>query len=148
MDEKISRRDFLSKCFKATTMTVALTACGNLVSLTSRAMSEDIPSEVEVDETLLISSIENLKAKNVIPFSFKSSKALLLYNDGEIRAFKNICTHKQGPTALKDKKLVCKWHGAQFNPITGLALTIPATYQSRLPSIDLRLDESNIYVKG
>jgi nitrite reductase/ring-hydroxylating ferredoxin subunit len=71
----------------------------------------------------------------------------LLYNDGEIKAFENICTHKGGPSKLKQDKLVCQWHGAIFEPLTGEALKGPAPKGSKLPAIELEEREGSIYVK-
>lgn len=142
MSEKINRRTFLSKCFKSTAAAITLTACGKLAPF---AFAQDA-KEVQVDETGLITSIDVLKEQKSVPFVYKGKKSILIYNEGEYRAFENICTHKGGPTKLSTDKLVCKWHGATFDPLTGESLTRPAPARSKLPEIKLKIEVNDIYV--
>ncbi|MBU0468275.1 MAG: Rieske (2Fe-2S) protein [Candidatus Omnitrophica bacterium] len=142
MAEKLTRRAFLSKCCKSTAVAITLTACGKL---TPFAFAQD-SQEIQVDETGLITSIDVLNEQKVIPFVYKGKKSILLFNDGEYRAFENICTHKGGPTKFSTDKLVCKWHGATFDPLTGESLTRPAPAKSKLTEIKLKIEVNDIYV--
>jgi len=58
-------------------------------------------------------------------FSYQGQKAILINFKGQYRAYANHCNHAGGPCALKEDKTVCKWHGAQFDPMTGKLLRGP-----------------------
>ena len=118
----------------------------SIFSTFTETLKLKVGKEIQVDETRLISSIAVLAEKKAIPFVYKGKQSILLYNDGEYRAFENICTHKGGPTTLSNDKLVCKWHGAKFDTLTGEALTRPAPEKSKLPEIKLKIEGNDIYV--
>jgi nitrite reductase/ring-hydroxylating ferredoxin subunit len=69
--------------------------------------------------------------------------------DGEVKAALSICPHLGGPLELKDGKLVCPWHGAQFDATTGTCLHGPADANSKAMLLPTR-NESHIltYVWG
>lgn len=144
MNKKITRREFLQKGKKITLTTLALTACGELIPNILLAKTKS--PEILVDDSKLITDIETLKKYETIPFLYNDKKSILVYNNGEIRAFENICTHKKGPTQLRGNNLVCKWHGAKFDPLTGKALTKPAPKGSQLKAIEIVIKEGKINV--
>jgi nitrite reductase/ring-hydroxylating ferredoxin subunit len=143
MDNKINRRDFLKTGLRFAVTSVAITACGDLI-----AMGEDRKKigEITVGEDNFIIGVDVLKENKAVNFIFKGKKSILVYNDGKIKAFENICTHKGGPTKLQDDKMICQWHGAVFDPLTGRALKGPALLDSKLPAINLREQDEKIYV--
>ena len=144
MDKKISRRDFLRKGASTVLGAVAITACGDLFAMEMFTKKEI--NEVTSREDNFLIGLDELKIEKAVNFVYKGKKAILLYNDGEIKAFENICTHKAGPVKLENDKLLCQWHGAVFDPITGMALKGPAPSGSRLTPISLREQDGKIYV--
>ena len=70
----------------------------------------------------------------------------MVYNNGNFKAFENICTHKKGPSRLKGGKLVCQWHGAQFDPLTGKAIKGPAPAGSKLNEIKIKNVKGKLFV--
>jgi len=143
MNEKISRLDFLKIGAKTALSIAVVTACGDLLSLGAKAKATVIKAKQGTDGFL--TSVAQLKEKTAMNFDYQSKKAILLYNDGEIRAFESICTHKGGPLKSVNDKIVCKWHSATFDPITGAALTAPAPKGSSLKAIKLDIKDGNIY---
>lgn len=48
--------------------------------------------------------------------------------DGTITAMENVCVHRGGPLGqgtIEDGKVVCPWHGWQWDPQTGAAVHNP-----------------------
>lgn len=48
--------------------------------------------------------------------------------NGQLSAMDNVCPHRGGPLGtgvIDDGKLVCPWHGWQFDPSTGKAIQVP-----------------------
>ena len=146
MNNTISRREFLEKSAKTVLSLAAITACGDLFSL--KALAKVNIDEVKVGADNLILKVQDLKEREAVNFKYNGKKAILLYNNGEIKAFQNICTHEGGPTKLVGKKLVCQWHGANFDPLTGAALKRPAPVGSHLTSIPLTIKEGKIYISS
>lgn len=145
MAEKISRRDFLRKGAGAILGTVAITACGDLLAMEKPA-KEEINVITAGEDNFLIGRDE-LAIEKAVHFIHKGKKAILLYNEGEIKAFENICTHKGGPLKLESDKLLCQWHGALFDSKTGMAVTGPAPSGSKLTPINLREQDGKIYIQ-
>lgn len=143
MKKKMNRREFLKASAAQVAGAVVLTACGGIVPDT--AHSKDKLSKIVVDDTNLITTVDMLKEYNAMDFDLRGKRCILLYNNGEIRAFQNICTHKSGPNQLQGEKLVCQWHGATFDPLTGKALSRPAPDGSELPAISLKIEDGKIY---
>ena len=144
MDKKMSRRDFLKAGIQAVLTTTALTACGNLVAWGANGYRQG--PGITVGENGLIISVAELAKQSAVSFVFAGKKSILLYNEGTIRAFENICTHKGGPTELEKNTLVCQWHGATFSPLTGERLSGPAPRGSRLTPIPIAERSGDVYV--
>ena len=50
--------------------------------------------------------------------------------EGALTAMNNVCPHRGGPLSdgvILDGKLVCPWHGWQFDPKTGRSVQVPKT---------------------
>ncbi len=50
--------------------------------------------------------------------------------DGALSAMDNVCPHRGGPLSdgvIMDGKLVCPWHGWQFDAKTGISAQVPDT---------------------
>lgn len=144
MHKKFNRREFLKMGTKSALAVIAITACGDLVALGANRKKK--LGKITVGEDNFIIGLEELKEHVAVEFIYNGKKSILLYNDGEMKAFENICTHKGGPSRLKGNKLVCQWHGTVFDSITGEALKGPAPRGSRLTSITINEQDGKIYV--
>jgi len=143
MKKKMNRREFLKVSTSGVLGSIALTACGSVFPFVVNAKETDI---IEVGDDNLVTDIESLKENIALNFNYQGKRSVLLYNDGDIKAFENICTHKGGPSNLMGEKLVCQWHGATFSPMTGEAIGRPAPEGSRLPEIKLEIKDMKIYI--
>ena len=76
------------------------------------------------------------------------SQVLLANVGGTFYAINNICTHKMGRLAkgrLDDVQVVCPFHQARFNVITGEALTRPAT--KSVQTYEVRIEGEEVMIK-
>ena len=67
--------------------------------------------------------------------------------DGTITAMDNVCLHRGGPLGqgVVDRgKLICPWHGWEWNPTTGEAAHNPAT---KIPVYPLKIENGDVLVK-
>ena len=144
MDKKISRREFLKIGGQTVITVAALTACGKVFAIGEVLNKQK--GEIVVGEGNFIITLDELRQSQAVDFIYKGKKSILVYNGGQVKAFENICTHKGGPTSLKKGGLVCQWHGAIFDPLTGEALKGPAPTGSKLRPIALDERDGKIYV--
>ncbi len=67
--------------------------------------------------------------------------------NGTISAMDNVCLHRGGPLGqgvIEGDKLVCPWHGWQYNPATGEAVHNPAMKVSVFP---LKVEGDDVLVQ-
>jgi nitrite reductase (NADH) small subunit/3-phenylpropionate/trans-cinnamate dioxygenase ferredoxin subunit len=59
-------------------------------------------------------------------------RSIALFNvGGKFYAMENECTHEGGPLGdglLRGERVLCPWHGAEFDVTTGAALSPPADF--------------------
>lgn len=68
---------------------------------------------------------------------------------GKPKAVLNMCMHLGGPMQRESNRLVCQWHGAEFDCQQGKALKGPARPDSRLISLPTRVEDGVLtYVYG
>ncbi len=80
---------------------------------------------------------------------FFGPEALVYRHAGQARAVIDCCTHLGGPLQLNDDKLVCAWHGAQFDAASGATLSAPAGTCARLLMLPTRIEADTLcYVYG
>jgi len=144
MSEMMTRKEFLARGVQAVIAVAGLTACGQLLS--TNVFAQTKPDEITVGPDKSLLTVDELKQRGAVNFVVNGKKAILLYNGGEIRAFENICTHRGGPNHLSGDKLVCKWHGATFNPLTGESTKPPAPSGSKLPAVKLEIKDGKIFL--
>src|SRR5579872_2579770 len=81
-------------------------------------------------ETLRIAANSELPAKDQAKEFACGDKVLCIANvDGDFTAMDNACIHRGGPLGqgvVDEGKLVCPWHGWQYDPKTGAAAHNPA----------------------
>jgi len=67
--------------------------------------------------------------------------------DGTISALDNVCLHRGGPLGqgvIDRGKLICPWHGWEWNPTTGEATHNPAV---RVPVYPLKIENGVVLIK-
>jgi nitrite reductase (NADH) small subunit len=67
--------------------------------------------------------------------------------NGEITAMDNVCLHRGGPLGqgvIEGNKVVCPWHGWQFDPKTGEATHNP---KARLAVYDLEIKDGEVMIQ-
>jgi nitrite reductase/ring-hydroxylating ferredoxin subunit len=67
--------------------------------------------------------------------------------DGTITAMDNVCLHRGGPLGqgVVDRgKLICPWHGWEWNPVTGEAAHNSAT---KIPVYPLKIENGDVLIK-
>lgn len=66
--------------------------------------------------------------------------------DGVYSAMNNVCVHRGGPLgqgSVERGKIVCPWHGWEFDPLTGAASHKP---QHRMAVYDVRVEGDDVLV--
>jgi nitrite reductase/ring-hydroxylating ferredoxin subunit len=66
---------------------------------------------------------------------------LVMLLNGKPRAFANVCMHHGGPLALDGDKLICRWHGAQYDARTGRAIAGPVRPDARVIMLPTRVED-------
>ncbi|MEO8443963.1 MAG: Rieske (2Fe-2S) protein [Gammaproteobacteria bacterium] len=82
-------------------------------------------------------------------------RGFLVQVDGQLRAYANVCPHKQHPLNLSDdeflvpghKLLRCASHGALFEPETGLCVFGPCAGRSLTP-LECWVVDGEVWVKS
>lgn len=75
----------------------------------------------------------------------KAGKKVLVTNvAGTIVAYDNFCPHMGGALRYDGKKIVCSWHGACFNPSTGIA-TANIDEGAKLTPLTVTLEAGSLY---
>jgi nitrite reductase (NADH) small subunit len=67
--------------------------------------------------------------------------------NGHISALDNVCVHRGGPLAqghIEDGKVVCPWHGWQFDAATGQVGHNPATRTKVYP---IKVEGDDVFVE-
>jgi nitrite reductase/ring-hydroxylating ferredoxin subunit len=65
------------------------------------------------------------------------------------RAVANTCLHLGGPLECSDGELVCPWHGARFDMVTGARAAGPAPRGSQLMRLPTKVEDGALhYVWG
>ncbi|GIX42128.1 MAG: hypothetical protein KatS3mg129_1861 [Leptospiraceae bacterium] len=115
---------------------------------------------IKIKEDIPVYTKENvhlLKALTIyLPFWDGEQKIAFFYKyDNQVIGFFNICSHIKVPLDLDDNRffnvlgnIVCKVHGAQFCPKTGMVLSGPA--RSPLYKLIVQFNNSNhtLVIKG
>jgi nitrite reductase (NADH) small subunit len=67
--------------------------------------------------------------------------------NGEVSALDNVCPHRGGPLGqgvIEGGKLVCPWHGWQFDPRSGAVSHAP---DQKVPTYPLRVEGEDVLVE-
>jgi nitrite reductase/ring-hydroxylating ferredoxin subunit len=90
-----------------------------------------------------VALIDDVPPGSTYDFRFEGKPAIIINFNGLYRAYVNKCSHLGGPNELRDTAIVCKWHGAQFDPETGALEKGPAT--APLEQIPITITGDSIY---
>jgi nitrite reductase/ring-hydroxylating ferredoxin subunit len=99
----------------------------------------------------ILARLEDLKRRRTIKFVFSEEgiqrHGFLVYLDGQVAAYENVCRHI--PMALdygdgefftaEGKHLICQTHGATYDPLTGKCIAGPCA-GAGLRKLDVRID--------
>src|SRR5690349_3399480 len=76
-----------------------------------------------------LASVSELPTDNTAKeFRCEGKEICVAHVNGQLSAMGNVCPHRGGPLGtgiVDDGKLVCPWHGWQFDPATGSAIQVP-----------------------
>lgn len=89
--------------------------------------------------------VEEIRAGEIKTVDFLGREVLVFEVDGEPKAFLNYCMHFGGPMKLDSDKLVCEWHGAEFECKTGERLAGPARPGARLIALPTRVEDGVLH---
>ncbi|MGB7948016.1 MAG: Rieske 2Fe-2S domain-containing protein [Candidatus Binatia bacterium] len=93
--------------------------------------------------------LSDISAQGTKTVDFFGREVLLMNVGGSSRAVMNICMHLGGPMKRQGDKLVCEWHGAEFQCGDGKCLKGPARPDARLILLPIRVEEDVVsYVYG
>lgn len=98
-----------------------------------------------------VASVDDVPAGELHGVALPDGERICLYNhDGRIGAVRDECTHQAFPLSAgllePDGTIVCVWHGARFDAVTGAVLKPPAC--DPLPTREVRVEGNRIWVKG
>lgn len=81
--------------------------------------------------------------------NFFGRDVLVFKTEGKPKAILNVCMHLGGPMKREGDKLICEWHGAEFDCRRGKCLKGPAHSDSRLITLSTRVEDGVLaYVYG
>jgi 3-phenylpropionate/trans-cinnamate dioxygenase ferredoxin component len=103
--------------------------------------------DVKVTEFVFAARLDDVIEGQMLALNISDVPLALARIDGRIVAFRDICTHDDGPLAEGDIEagcVVCPRHGARFDLLTGKA-TFPAP--APLPMYETRIENGEVQVK-
>lgn len=93
--------------------------------------------------------LEDIPDDKATIVDFFDREVLVFKVDGQPKAVLNICMHLGGPMKRDGNKLVCEWHGAEFECGQGRCLKGPADPGSQLITLPTRVENGMLaYVYG
>lgn len=85
--------------------------------------------------------VEEIVPEETRTVDFFGREVLIFEVDGKPKAVLNYCMHLGGPVKREGEKLVCQWHGAEFDSRNGKRLKGPARPDSRLIVLPTRVED-------
>lgn len=93
--------------------------------------------------------LEEIPEAGTKKIDFFGREVLIFKLNGKPKAIINVCMHLGGPMKLENGKLVCEWHGAEFDCRDGMRLKGPARRNSRLIILPTTIEDGRLnYVYG
>jgi len=107
-----------------------------------------IESTNAMSEFVKLTSKADLTAENEAKEFTVGDKTICVANvNGTITAMDNVCLHRGGPLGqgmIEEGKLVCPWHGWQYDPQTGQAVHSPAAKVAVYP---LKMENEDVLIE-
>jgi nitrite reductase/ring-hydroxylating ferredoxin subunit len=93
--------------------------------------------------------VNDIPAQGARVVEFFGREALIYRRGDEIKAALSVCTHLGGPLELREGELVCPWHGARFDGMSGICRHGPARTDARAMFLPTRIEDGVLqYVWG
>src|SRR5690242_15180655 len=93
--------------------------------------------------------VDDIPEEGARTVEFFGREVLVLKVEGKPTAIMNTCMHLGGPLHRDGEKLVCGWHGAEFDCADGRRLKGPARAETRLMFLPTRVEDGTLhYVYG
>ena len=93
--------------------------------------------------------LSDIPAGGAIKVDFFGREVLMMEVEGRPRAVVNMCMHLGGPMKRQGDRLVCEWHGAEFDCADAKRRKGPARPGSRLIVLPIRVEDGVVhYVYG
>jgi nitrite reductase/ring-hydroxylating ferredoxin subunit len=92
--------------------------------------------------------LEEIPDEGIKTVEFFGRELLVFKANGKPKGILNICMHLGGPMQRQGDRLVCQWHGAEFDCQRGKALVGPAPPDSQLITLPTRIEDgvlSHVY---
>ncbi|WP_231184315.1 Rieske (2Fe-2S) protein [Haladaptatus sp. DYF46] len=109
-----------------------------------------------MDENRRIAAVEEIPDDTTFLFTirngFDEEEAVLVENDGDVRAWKNYCQHwtdvrldKGDGASMRDGELVCGKHGALFEADSGICTYGPCE-DAVLDEVDVTVEDGAVFL--
>lgn len=89
-------------------------------------------------------AVSDIPETGTVSADLLGREVLITMLNGKPRAFINVCMHHGGPLVLDGDRFTCEWHGSQFDPRTGKALSGPARLDSRLIMVPTHVEDGTL----
>ena len=99
---------------------------------------------------IVITGLKDAKDGQIKEIEIGDRKIVLVKHGDKFFALDGLCTHKSGPLAkglVKDGKIVCPWHGAEFDLTSGEVAKGPAEKPLKTYRIEQREDELTLHLE-
>jgi len=91
-----------------------------------------------------IIALDEIPERGLVTAKLMGREVLVMLVEGKPRAYVNTCMHNGGPLARTGDRLVCQWHGAQYETKTGRALEGPVRQDARLILLPVRVEDGMV----
>jgi 3-phenylpropionate/trans-cinnamate dioxygenase ferredoxin component len=94
-----------------------------------------------------VAGLSDVPPGSLLGVQANGRRICLVNVEGEIYALQDNCSHRDFPLSagtIEDSTVVCNWHGARFDPVSGRALSLPAikpvkTFEVKVEGEDILL---------
>jgi nitrite reductase/ring-hydroxylating ferredoxin subunit len=89
-----------------------------------------MPGELKEVKKIKVANEKDVPENQAIGIEVEGISFLVVKKDGKIYVFEDRCSHQEMPISenyeLEGGKIICMWHGAEFDLETGKNLSMPA----------------------
>jgi nitrite reductase/ring-hydroxylating ferredoxin subunit len=89
-------------------------------------------------------AVSDIPETGAVSADLLGREVLITMLSGKPRAFINVCMHHGGPLVLDGDRFTCGWHGSQFDPRTGKALSGPVRPDARLIMLPTHVEDGTL----